>query len=213
VATSALAIASPAAAEIIPVPASTIQGETVLFNEDPSVVDVGHEIDAITNQKRAELRFTSNDALRASGGQAVITGDLDPSANAKNDTLGITSLFFERKDGGTFNNLELNLLAGTATSVAFTLVDNMGEIFTGGNFTFALDANGQNFFGFQGINGQSIASVSFIANGTIDTVQQIRLDPTMAVPEPAVWAMMLIGFGGIGSAMRRRKIKPTVQFA
>lgn len=28
---------------------------------------------------------------------------------------------------------------------------------------------------------------------------------TPAVPEPAVWAMMLIGFGGVGFALRRRK--------
>jgi len=27
-----------------------------------------------------------------------------------------------------------------------------------------------------------------------------------AVPEPATWAMMLVGFGGIGMAMRRRKV-------
>lgn len=31
--------------------------------------------------------------------------------------------------------------------------------------------------------------------------------PIAAVPEPATWAMMLIGFGGIGFAMRRRKSK------
>jgi hypothetical protein len=30
--------------------------------------------------------------------------------------------------------------------------------------------------------------------------------PAPAVPEPATWAMMLIGFGGVGCAMRRRKI-------
>jgi hypothetical protein len=26
-----------------------------------------------------------------------------------------------------------------------------------------------------------------------------------AVPEPATWAMMLVGFGGIGAAMRSRR--------
>ena len=28
--------------------------------------------------------------------------------------------------------------------------------------------------------------------------------PVSAVPEPATWAMMLIGFGGIGLALRRK---------
>jgi hypothetical protein len=213
VATSALTLTTPAAADIIPVPASSIQGENVLFNDDKSV-ETGKEVDGVTNRSRAGVTFRSTENLRAGGGQATITGDLDASTNSPTDTLGITNLSFEMTDGGTFNNLELNLLAGTATSVAFTLIDNMGQIFSGADFTFALDGNGQNFFGFQGINGQSIANVSFLANGTIDKVQQIRLDAvTSAIPEPAVWAMMLIGFGGIGSAMRRRKIKPTVQFA
>ena len=30
---------------------------------------------------------------------------------------------------------------------------------------------------------------------------------TAAVPEPATWAMMLIGFGGIGFQMRRQRRK------
>ena len=30
---------------------------------------------------------------------------------------------------------------------------------------------------------------------------------TGAVPEPATWAMMLLGFGGIGFAMRRRRVR------
>lgn len=34
-----------------------------------------------------------------------------------------------------------------------------------------------------------------------------------AVPEPATWAMMLIGFGGIGFAMRRRKQPVLAQVA
>ena len=29
-------------------------------------------------------------------------------------------------------------------------------------------------------------------------------NPVSAVPEPATWAMMLIGFGGLGLAMRRK---------
>ena len=32
-----------------------------------------------------------------------------------------------------------------------------------------------------------------------------------AVPEPATWTMMILGFGGIGAALRRRHPKPTVR--
>lgn len=34
-----------------------------------------------------------------------------------------------------------------------------------------------------------------------------------AVPEPASWAMMLVGFGAMGFAMRRRKVSTTVSYA
>jgi hypothetical protein len=33
------------------------------------------------------------------------------------------------------------------------------------------------------------------------------------VPEPATWAMMILGFGMVGSAMRRRNMKTNVSFA
>jgi PEP-CTERM motif len=35
-----------------------------------------------------------------------------------------------------------------------------------------------------------------------------------AIPEPATWAMMILGFGMIGGAMRRRRaVRPTVRVA
>lgn len=34
-----------------------------------------------------------------------------------------------------------------------------------------------------------------------------------AVPEPATWAMMLVGFGAMGFAIRRRKVRATVSYA
>jgi len=37
--------------------------------------------------------------------------------------------------------------------------------------------------------------------------------PTSAVPEPATWAMMIIGFGAIGGAMRRRRANVSLSYA
>jgi hypothetical protein len=42
---------------------------------------------------------------------------------------------------------------------------------------------------------------------------EIRGQLAGAVPEPSTWAMMLLGFGTIGSSMRRRKAKVQVRHA
>ena len=56
--------------------------------------------------------------------------------------------------------------------------------------------------------GKSISSVTILA-GTPGTGQDaIGVDDVRfqsAVPEPATWAMMLVGFGGLGAAMRSRR--------
>lgn len=51
------------------------------------------------------------------------------------------------------------------------------------------------------------------ADGKIDGFKFKNLTVSSAVPEPATWAMMIIGFGLVGSAMRRRTVKTAVSFA
>jgi PEP-CTERM motif len=85
------------------------------------------------------------------------------------------------------------------------LTDNLGNAFSFSNESLG---NGSNFFGFQGVNGESIASITMSFNSTgIDDVRQIRLDETVtaAVPEPSTWAMMILGFLGVGFMAYRRK--------
>ena len=37
-------------------------------------------------------------------------------------------------------------------------------------------------------------------------VREVTLDGGLAVPEPAAWALMILGFGGIGAVLRRRRL-------
>lgn len=214
---AAVGLAAPASATIVIVDSSSIQGENVLFNQG---VTEGTTVDGFT-QLGTEVLFTGmtvdgGTIIRANGGQARVEGSLDGATNNPNDTLALSSLNFGLAGGGTFNNLEFNVFGGSATSGTFTLIDNGGM-----EFLFPVNfGTGENKFGFQGIDGQTISNVSLsFGAGGIGDVRQIRLDEsvTAPVPEPGTWAMMLFGFGALGFSMRRRrsdeKGKQRVRFA
>lgn len=202
------AVATPAGATIIMADPSSFQGENVLFggNQQEGTTVVG-----ATNTTNTSVTFDGLGAtLRAKGGQSFITGALDTTTNNPNDTVNFSTFSFGLTSGATFNDTELSLFGGNATSVNFTVTDNTGATF---NFIETL-GNGQNRFGFQGIDGESIASISFTTNGTgIERVDQVRLMPDdnggggvgNDVPEPDVWALLMLGFGLTGVSIRRRR--------
>jgi hypothetical protein len=199
-----VAISTPASATIVQVDASSIQGANVLFNVG---VQTGTTVTGHT-QSGTLVNFTgttvdSGNIIRASGGQAEIEGALNGATQNPNDTLLLSSLNFGLASG-TFNNLELNIFGGNAVSVNFAVTDNENQVF---NFSNTL-GNGSNSFGFQGTLGESIKSISLtFVGGGVDDVQQIRLDEAMtaAVPEPSTWAMMILGFAGVGFMAYRRR--------
>jgi hypothetical protein len=43
-----------------------------------------------------------------------------------------------------------------------------------------------------------------VANNSLSAIDNLTIS-TASVPEPATWAMMLVGFGGLGAAMRARR--------
>ncbi|MBN8815052.1 MAG: PEP-CTERM sorting domain-containing protein [Sphingomonas sp.] len=62
--------------------------------------------------------------------------------------------------------------------------------------------------------GWNIAVGSRGSNYLINTAQIYSQFATAPVPEPATWAMMIMGFGLMGAAMRRnRKVTARVRFA
>lgn len=61
---------------------------------------------------------------------------------------------------------------------------------------------GLDAFEFRGINGDGTLIKSFTISGSFAIIQG---NLGNAVPEPATWAMMLLGFGFVGGAMRAAK--------
>jgi hypothetical protein len=122
---------------------------------------------------------------------------------------GLTSLDIALADGGTFDALEFNLNAPNGGgppvnwSVTIEAFDQDGSL----SQTFNDITNNQ-FFNIFTTNGQHLTHVRFTTNTDLAGVGQIRLGTGGAlaiVPEPAAWAMMIVGFGGVGALMRRRR--------
>lgn len=113
-----------------------------------------------------------------------------------------------RVGGGTFqfNSFELAAANGSA--------EYQVNGFLGGVSVFSLNgslAQTSMFTTIAGFAG-AIDELDFIltANGTSANIDNINVSSVAAVPEPATWAFMIVGFGAIGGAMRKRK-KANVQ--
>ncbi|HEX4709445.1 PEPxxWA-CTERM sorting domain-containing protein [Phenylobacterium sp.] len=186
--------------------AGTLQPpENVLFTNNPAN---GLTITGVTNQTATGVSISGGETLVGSGGQASVSavdGLINTGFTFKgtaNQTLG----FDLTNPAQAFTSAEFRLFvgSGTATQATLTFVDTAGQQFQS---TFAIPANG--FFNAQATNGEQIDYFSIATNGSVEDARQIRLGGVGSisanVPEPASWALMIMGVGGIGASLRRRK--------
>ena len=138
--------------------------------------------------------------------------------------LGSADAAFTSSDGPGILSQDISTTAGTSYDLRFALF-NAGGLFDS-SFVVTFGGFSQSFVGFNVlgpsyapqhflIDGASISgantSLSFagIVDGTtfatwnLDDVS-LHAVPVAGVPEPATWAMMLVGFGGLGMTLRRR---------
>ncbi len=141
--------------------------------------------------------------------------------STNNPDFGGTSIFPNRIDPGltiartdgaafTFNSLDLTF--------AF---DDQNAFFAGGLATYTFNGGEfsqtrafDNLAGFQTFifNTPDVFNVRISADSAFAIDNVVLNQAVSAIPEPASWAMMIIGFGAIGAAMRRRQ-RVRVSFA
>jgi hypothetical protein len=195
---------------------------------------------ALTAASAANAAITIGSGSQLSIGGSVITNTADASqatsldftnGTASNGTApGSLSTF----NGGSTGSFAGEFCSGSCGSIAditslvigpqsispfFTLTD--GVTFSLASIT-SIDRSVSGILGFMGTGsfGGTLGGVAInptTANFTFSTqggrVTTFSATAIAAVPEPATWALMLLGFGGIGMAMRRRRRPGLAQIA
>ncbi|URD60423.1 PEPxxWA-CTERM sorting domain-containing protein [Sphingomonas sp. KRR8] len=152
------------------------------------------------------VTFTSTDGLLDTnpGAATVFRAGFSPNSGPL-----LTQLTFTVAGG--FTAAEFNLENGSPRSFIVTLIDTF-DVATQITLT---NANGSNIFNITGNSpGQVFTSASFSTTdgAGFNDLKQLRLVLAPgAVPEPGTWALMLLGFGGMGMAMRRSRRQAMLQ--
>ncbi|WP_337185890.1 PEPxxWA-CTERM sorting domain-containing protein [Phenylobacterium sp.] len=114
-------------------------------------------------------------------------GNDDPTFTNPGDRAVLTVFLAGTLVGQTFVVLNRNDVMDQTIGFTFGPFDS---------FTFAYtDAAGNPFTGGGGAN---VGLIEIIDNITFDTL-------AAAIPEPSAWGMMILGFGGVGGVLRRRR--------
>ena len=181
-----------------PVQAAEVLNETCSGNcfTGLDIVNLENASDAavgVGTVNGATVRFTSTtDLLDLANGAATVSAS---------DGSGFGNLIFELLDGFSFTQADFSLLQATKPiSLIFWTNDGEAEL-------HIANPTGSEPFGIQATNAPITKVRIDTTEGSFATFKQLKLGGVSqagAVPEPATWALMLLGFGAVGFAMRRR---------
>ncbi|MBL8655959.1 MAG: PEP-CTERM sorting domain-containing protein [Altererythrobacter sp.] len=123
---------------------------------------------------------------------AVIGGG---SATFSFGAAGASQFGFDLGSADDFNDLLITFVGGGTQLFSGAGLNPPGP--ASGNQNIAATNGRVTIFG----NGQAIASAKFASRGNSFEFDNIGVT---AVPEPATWAMLILGFGVMGGALRRK---------
>jgi hypothetical protein len=184
---------SPASASVVFLVGNNPQpGEqNILLNQG-----TGTTVSGTTNMSNTLVNFSS------STGQTLIVNSSGQAFITTNNNGGFLTSINVSSPGNTFTDFIANPHNSGPFTVSVTANDGtFNDMLPGGP--------GENFVTILAQGGETISSVAFTSSAGFERFEQPRISGiAAAIPEPSTWAMMLLGFAGLGFVFRqsRRKV-------
>jgi len=165
------------------------------------------------NVNQFDMNIGANNAtelthVTAGVGSTVLVDVANGFANIKPDTGVLAQLTFAPTSTNVLSYGDFFLrgqLVGGGT-VTVTITDIFNATFTGTTGAIAANTDFASFGGWS-TDGDIIKSILVTTSDTggFKEVKQIEFSVAGAVPEPSTWAMLILGFFGVGFMAYRRK--------
>jgi hypothetical protein len=147
----------------------------------------------------ADVLFTGNTNLHITDGAGFAS-----LTDAPNDgTLNWTSLVIDPTQNFSALEFSIQLQQAGQVNVYYLLASGGGwQLSTGSPISQAANANVQYI-----LSGDVFTAISISSTVPIQEIKQnsITIATANPVPEPGTWGLMLLGFAGLGMALRRSK--------
>ncbi|MGB7418040.1 MAG: PEPxxWA-CTERM sorting domain-containing protein [Erythrobacter sp.] len=210
-----LAMSSVLSLVLIGVPASAAQTIYTSASDFSVAAGGGLSFESFENPETGPTVTYPGFSVTESGGVNVITQTSLNSFFTAATVDGSNSIWYDDNGSSVATFSFLTPISAFGLSTAFA--ESATASFGGGISGFlSLGANTPGFFGV--ISDTPFSTVTVNVSGSPQVgfdALSFGIAQTGAVPEPTTWAMMLLGFGFIGGAMRfaRRGQKLTVSYA
>jgi hypothetical protein len=159
-------------------------------------------------------------SIASSGAKAVLI-DATHSATASYDysaTPGLPSTFnvvaeFFNVSASSFSGLDITIFDSANSVLGVFTTDALAPTLSGAVLVTTADPKGHLLIAANGASSYNItAALMFLEGpGNFIGVQDLTstLTSVAAVPEPSTWAMMILGFAGVGFMAYRRRTQTT----
>lgn len=175
------------------------QNTNVNTNTTTTVAIIPGSCDSLTDGDNLGCMFTGNIDTSTSGNSSYLLAQGAYNATFEPDIMLSPLATFDST--GTSNGISLTLNAAM-NGGSFTLAPGVDLLY------YAVKS-GNNFFIYQFTGGTTFTTDGLQMGNNIDPPALSHIiffgDIAGGVPEPATWAMLLLGLGMVGSSMRRRR--------